>query len=154
MSVCAKFQLSSWSRSDGKVCAWWWGGGGFHVSTMSNPTKLLLQLLLVELSYVGFWQYILACSKFSKSLIFILQIFPRLCIYVRSHQKKFQDFRCIILAGPSILSFRQNYKGNWPFKDLFSQNILFWPKLFNQCDFFQSAFAGYLHFASSSQRHT
>ena len=27
-----------------------WGGGGFHVSTMSNPTKLLLQLLLVELS--------------------------------------------------------------------------------------------------------
>ena len=26
------------------------GGGGFHVSTMSNPTKLLLQLLWVELS--------------------------------------------------------------------------------------------------------
>ena len=29
-------------------------GGGFQVSTMSNPTKLLLQLLSVELSYVGF----------------------------------------------------------------------------------------------------
>ena len=27
----------------------WWGGG-FQVSTMSNPTKLLLQLLWVELS--------------------------------------------------------------------------------------------------------
>ena len=30
-----------------------WGGvgwGGFQVSTMSNPTKLLLQLLWVELS--------------------------------------------------------------------------------------------------------
>ena len=26
------------------------GGGGFQVSTMSNPTKLLLQLLWVELS--------------------------------------------------------------------------------------------------------
>ena len=28
------------------------GWGGFQVSTMSNPTKLLLQLLWVELSYV------------------------------------------------------------------------------------------------------
>ena len=28
--------------------------GGFQVSTVSNPTKLLLQLLWVELSYVGF----------------------------------------------------------------------------------------------------
>ena len=30
------------------------GGGGFQVSTVSNPTKLLLELLWVELSYVGF----------------------------------------------------------------------------------------------------
>ena len=29
-------------------------GGGFQVSTMCNPTKLLLQLLWVELSYVRF----------------------------------------------------------------------------------------------------
>ena len=28
------------------------GGGGFQVSTMSNPTKLLLELFWVELSYV------------------------------------------------------------------------------------------------------
>ena len=28
------------------------GVGGFKVSTMSNPTKLLLELLWVELSYV------------------------------------------------------------------------------------------------------
>ena len=30
----------------------WWGGGvgGFQVSTVSNPTKLFLQLLWVELS--------------------------------------------------------------------------------------------------------
>ena len=40
-----------------------WGGGwggGFQVSTVSNPTKLLLscvKLSWVELSYVGFWQY-------------------------------------------------------------------------------------------------
>ena len=30
------------------VCGW--GGGGFQVTTESNPTKLLLQLLWVELS--------------------------------------------------------------------------------------------------------
>ena len=30
------------------------GVGGFQVSTMSNPTKLLLQLLWVELSSLGF----------------------------------------------------------------------------------------------------
>ena len=30
----------------------WWGG--FQVSTVSDPTKLLLQLICVELSYVGF----------------------------------------------------------------------------------------------------
>ena len=30
------------------------GWGGFQVSTVSNPTKLLIQLLWVELSYVGF----------------------------------------------------------------------------------------------------
>ena len=34
------------------VVGWWWGGE--HVGTMSNPTKLLLQLLWVELSFVGF----------------------------------------------------------------------------------------------------
>ena len=35
------------------VVGWWGGGvgwGGEHVGTMSNPTKLLLQLLWVELS--------------------------------------------------------------------------------------------------------
>ena len=31
------------------VCGWG-GGGGFQVTTKSNPTKLLLQLLWVELS--------------------------------------------------------------------------------------------------------
>ena len=30
----------------------WGGGGGFQVTTESNPTKLLLELLWVELSYV------------------------------------------------------------------------------------------------------
>ena len=33
-----------------KFMVGWGGGGGFQVSTMSNPTKLLLQLLWVELS--------------------------------------------------------------------------------------------------------
>ena len=45
MSVCAKFQLSSWSRSGRKVCGsggvggvGWGGGGGVleHLTTMSN----------------------------------------------------------------------------------------------------------------------
>ena len=40
------------------MVGWVVGWGGFQVSTMSNPTKLLLQLLWVELSYVWFWQYI------------------------------------------------------------------------------------------------
>ena len=35
MSVCAKLQLSSWSRSGWIVCVGW-GGGGEHVATMSN----------------------------------------------------------------------------------------------------------------------
>ena len=30
----------------------------------------------------------LACSKFSKIMIFILKIFPGLCIYAKSHKKK------------------------------------------------------------------
>ena len=58
-NLCAKFQLSSWSKSAWKVCCG--GGGGWeHVGTMSNPTKLLLscfELSWVELSYVGFWQF-------------------------------------------------------------------------------------------------
>ena len=51
MSICAKFQLSSWSRSAWKVCC----GGVEHVGTMSNPTKLLLscfELSWVELRWV------------------------------------------------------------------------------------------------------
>ena len=46
MSVCAKFQLSIWSRSDWKVC----GGGGEHMATMSNLNPSYLELLSVELS--------------------------------------------------------------------------------------------------------
>ena len=68
MSVCAKFQLSSWSRSAWKVCVWRFHGlyvrfhglYAFQVTSKSNPTKLLLsccELSWVELSYVGFWQY-------------------------------------------------------------------------------------------------
>ena len=48
MSVCAKFQLSSWSRSGWKV----WVGGGVvcTVIFVSNPT-IVLRIGL------GFWQY-------------------------------------------------------------------------------------------------
>ena len=59
MSVCAKFQLSSWSRSGLKV----WGAvhcgnmvstlrqyGGFQVTTMSNLNEVAFELLWVELS--------------------------------------------------------------------------------------------------------
>ena len=68
MSVCAKFQLSSWSRSAWKVCGWRFHGlyvrfhglYAFQVTTKSNPTKLLLscfELSWVELSYIGFWHF-------------------------------------------------------------------------------------------------
>ena len=36
--------------------------------------------------------YPIACSKKIQNLNFILQLCPGLCIYVNSHQKKFQDF--------------------------------------------------------------
>ena len=52
MSVCAKFQLSSWPRSGGKIC----GSGGVvlveHVTTVSNLNKVAFELLWVELSSV------------------------------------------------------------------------------------------------------
>ena len=55
MSVCAKFQLSSWSRSGWKVCVGWWGGGE-HVTTMSNSNASCFR---VGLSWValGFDNY-------------------------------------------------------------------------------------------------
>ena len=53
MSVCARLQLSSWSRSVCKVCGI--GGvvglGGEHVATMSNSN---VSCFKVELSCVGF----------------------------------------------------------------------------------------------------
>ena len=54
MSVCAKFQLSSLSRSGWKVCGG--GGGGLggvveHVTTVSNSNASCFR---VELSCVGF----------------------------------------------------------------------------------------------------
>ena len=47
----------------------------------------------------------LACSKKINFLNFILQLCPGLCIYVKSHQKKFQDFWGYSLAPPLILRF-------------------------------------------------
>ena len=51
-SVCAKFQLSSWSRSGLKVC----GGGGVveHVTTVSNSNASCFRVVLswVELHWV------------------------------------------------------------------------------------------------------
>ena len=58
MSVCAKFQLSSWSRSGRKVCgggAVGWGGGVVeHVTTMSNSNASCFRVGLswVELRWV------------------------------------------------------------------------------------------------------
>ena len=55
MSVCAKFQLSSWSRSGWKVCgSGWWVGNTWLLCL--TPTLVALELFWVELSYVGFWQ--------------------------------------------------------------------------------------------------
>ena len=61
MSVCAKFQLFSWSRSAWKVCGGVGGVGwcGFQVTTVSNLNEVAFELLWVELSYVGVWQYLL-----------------------------------------------------------------------------------------------
>ena len=55
MGSCTKFQLSSWSRGGWKVC----GSGGVveHQATMSNSNEVALELLWVELSYVGVWQF-------------------------------------------------------------------------------------------------
>ena len=53
MSVCAKFQLSSWSRSGWKVCG---SGVGNTWLPCLTPTLVSLELFWVGLSYVGFWQ--------------------------------------------------------------------------------------------------
>ena len=53
MSVCAKFQLSSWSRSGWKVCAWvGWGGVGNTWLLCLTPTLVALELSWVELRWV------------------------------------------------------------------------------------------------------
>ena len=53
MSVCAKFQLSSWSRSAWKVCVWRFHGlYAFQVTTMSNLNPSCFELLWVELRRV------------------------------------------------------------------------------------------------------
>ena len=49
MSLCAKFQLSSWSRSAWKVWGWW---RGFQVTTKSNLNEVAFELLWVELRLV------------------------------------------------------------------------------------------------------
>ena len=56
MSVSAKFQLSSWSGSGWKIVVV--EGVVEHLATVSNSKKVDLELLWVELSYVGFWQQI------------------------------------------------------------------------------------------------
>ena len=56
MSVCAKLQLSSWSRSGWIVCVGW-GGGGEHVATMSNSNAFaeLRWVLTISIRlYIGF----------------------------------------------------------------------------------------------------
>ena len=52
MSVCAKFQLSSWSRSGWKVCGSGGvvGWGGVHVTTVSSSNASCFR---VELSWVA-----------------------------------------------------------------------------------------------------
>ena len=66
MSVCAKFQLSSWSRSGWKVCGGWGGWVG-NTWLRLTPTLVALELFWVELSCVGFWQ-ILTCALTMHSL--------------------------------------------------------------------------------------
>ena len=60
MSVCTKFQLTSWSRSCWKVCGSGgvvgWGGVGNTWLLCLTPTLVILELHWVELSCVGFWQ--------------------------------------------------------------------------------------------------
>ena len=68
MSVCAKFQLSSWSRSDWKVCcggstAYMWGStaymGNTWVLSLTQRSCFWVALSWVELSWVtlGFDNY-------------------------------------------------------------------------------------------------
>ena len=46
MSVCAKFQLYSWSRSCWKVCGGGVLGGVEHVTTMSNSNASCFRVVL------------------------------------------------------------------------------------------------------------
>ena len=55
MSVCAKLQLSSWSRSGWIVCVGW-GGGGEHVATMSNSNAFAELRWVLTISYPQYVQ--------------------------------------------------------------------------------------------------
>ena len=83
MSVCAKFQLPSWSRSDWKDCVWWVVVSEFQVATVSNPTKLLLsgfELSWVQLRWVlTLFTIINECQH--------MQIFTK-CKYTSPNPKK------------------------------------------------------------------
>ena len=72
MSVCVKFQLSSWSRSGWKVCGdgVGWSGVVKHVTTMSNSNASCFELSCVSLCFdnitylsrSGIFLNILRCS--------------------------------------------------------------------------------------------
>ena len=59
------------------------------------------------------------CAKKQK----VVQIKPImglwLCLYLKRHKKKNQEFRGLLSWVPSILSFSQKHKGNLPFWTLF-----------------------------------
>ena len=54
----------------------------------------------------------LACPLKFKVLSWSLAICPGLCLGIRSHQKKFQNFRSKNEAWPAFLNFRPFIKGN------------------------------------------
>ena len=60
VNICAKFLLSSWSRSGWKLCGGRWVGFKWLLSL--TLTLVALELLWVELGYVGFWQSMLCCN--------------------------------------------------------------------------------------------
>ena len=57
----------------------------------------------------------LACPLKFKVLGWSLAILPGLCLGIRSHQKKFQNFRSTNEAWPAFLNFRPFIKGNRPY---------------------------------------
>ena len=75
----------------------------YHMKIMFNWWKMISDTIPYQ--YEASDIRPVACSKKTKFLNFILQLCPGLCIYVKNHQKKIQDFWGHSFGPPLILRF-------------------------------------------------